>query len=105
MCESLLGGNVNQYLSNLELLDLEITTFRIPVCEYTLRKDNVDLILDLLKEFKPKKLEIFKIHNLAKRKYDILGKDFYYKEISDLKIDEFFDELKKVSDNVEIIEI
>lgn len=105
LCESLLGGNVNQYLSNLELLDLEITTFRIPVCEYTLRKDNVDLILDLLKEFKPKKLEIFKIHNLAKRKYDILGKDFYYKEISDLKIDEFFDELKKVSDNVEIIEI
>lgn len=54
LCKSLLGGNVGQYLNNLKHLDLKIATFRIPVCEYTLQKDNVDLILDLLKEFTSK---------------------------------------------------
>lgn len=82
-----------------------MTTFRIPVCEYSLINDNVNLILDLLKEFQPKKLEIFKIHNLAKRKYEILGKEFYYKEVSDLEIDEFYSELTGVFENIEIIEI
>lgn len=81
---------------------MKITTFRIPVCEYTIRNDNVDLILDLLKEFKPKKLEIFKIHNLAKRKYAILGKEFYYRKVSDLEIDEFYSELKEIFGNVEV---
>ena len=87
------------------MLDLEITTFRIPVCEYTLRKDNVDLILDLLKEFKPKKLEIFKIHNLAKRKYYILGKEFYYNEVSDSEIKNFYDKIREVFVDVKINEL
>ncbi len=105
LCENLLGGNVNQYLNNLKLLDLKITTFRIPICEYTLRKDNLNLILNLLNDFRPKKLEIFKIHNLAKRKYELLDKEFYYKEVSDTEVKDFYDNLKEIPINVEIIEI
>lgn len=47
------------------------------------------MILDLLKDFKPKKVEIFKLHNLAKRKYDSLGRDFYSEEVSDEVLSEF----------------
>lgn len=65
--------------------------------------DNVDLILDLLKEFKPKKLKIFKIHNLAKRKYVILGKEFYYREVSDLEINEFYSELTDVFEILKLL--
>lgn len=86
-CADILGGNVNQYLSNLKLLDLKNTTFRIPVNKFSLNDES--LIRDLLKDFKPKKVEIFKLHNLAKRKYNSLGRDFYSEEVSDEVLSEF----------------
>lgn len=100
--KNILKGNVNQYLDNLKVLDLNKTTFRIPVTEYSL-KDQV-LILNLLKNFSAKKIEIFKLHNLAKRKYEILNKDFYYKEVSDKQINDFKDKLNEIIPT-EIIEI
>lgn len=100
-CENILKGNANQYLNNLNLLDLTKTTFRIPVTEYSL--NDRDLIIDLLKKFNAKKLEIFKLHNLAKRKYELLDKDFYYKMVSDNQLQDFKKELDEVIDT-EIIE-
>lgn len=34
--KNVLGGNVNQFLSNLNLIDLSKVTFRIPVTKYSL---------------------------------------------------------------------
>lgn len=101
-CRNIIKGNVSQYLNNLKLLNMKNTTFRIPVTEYSLSDEK--LILDLLKDFKPKKLEIFKLHNLAKRKYELLNKEFYHKEVSD---DEFINFKNKLSNFVvtEIIHI
>ena len=75
--KNILNGNIDQYLDNLNSLDLNKTTFRIPVTEYSLNDE--DLILELIKKYVPKKIEIFKLHNLAKKKYEILNKEFYYK--------------------------
>lgn len=71
--KNILKGDINQYLGNLHLLDLNKTIFRIPISEFSLNDEK--LILNLLKKFPPKKVEIFKLHNLAKRKYEILNKD------------------------------
>lgn len=101
--KNILGGNVEQFLSNLNFIDLSKTTFRIPTTEYSL--DDEDLILELLNKFKPKKVEIFKLHTLAKRKYEILEKDFYKKQVSDEEINDFYIKLKEINDNVEIINI
>lgn len=98
-----LKGDINQYFNNLGHLDLSKTTFRIPVTEYSLNDSN--LILDLLKEFTPQKVEIFKLHNLAKRKYEILEKDFYHEEIIGSQLYHFRDELTQIVANTEIIEI
>ena len=103
--KNILNGNINQYLNNLPLLDLNKTTFRIPLNEFTLTDGNIKLISDLLKKFKAKKLEIFKIHNLARKKYEILNKEFYYKEISNEQIQEVYNKLKRIITNTEIIEI
>ena len=103
VCRDVLSGNVSQYLSNLKLLDLNKTTFRIPVNEFSLNDQN--LIIELLNEFKPKKLEIFKLHNLAKRKYEILDKDFYHEVISDEQLNDFKDRLVQIVPETEIIEI
>lgn len=101
--KNILNGNVKQYLDNLNHLDLEKTTFRIPVTEFSL--NDKKLILDLLKDFKPKKVEIFKLHNLAKRKYEILNKEFYHEEVSQSQLEEFKSDLCRIVPNTEIIEI
>ena len=101
-CKDILCGDVNQYLSNLKCLDLNKTTFRIPVTKFSI--NDSDMILDLLKEFIPKKLEIFKLHNLAKRKYEILDMEFYQEEVFNEQLDEFLDKLKDIVPNATIIE-
>lgn len=103
--KKILNGNINQYLNNLPLLNLNKTTFRIPLNEFTLTDGNIDLISDLLKNYKPKKLEIFKIHNLARKKYETLNKEFYYKEVSNEEMQKAFDKFKEIIPNTEIIEI
>lgn len=100
--KKILKGDINQYLDNLKVLNLEKTTFRIPVTEYSL--NDQELILDLLKKYYPKKLEIFKLHNLAKRKYELLGKEMYTKKVSDEQILDFKNKLGEIVPT-EIIEI
>ena len=98
-----MGSNITQFLSNLNLIDLSKVTFRIPVTKYSLA-DAIE-ICNLIKKYSPNKIEIFKLHNLAKRKYEILEKEFYTENITDAQINDFKDQLKEVLDNVEIIEI
>ena len=100
--KDVLGGNVNQFLSNLDFIDLSKTTFRIPVTKYSLADSSQ--ICELIKSYPPKKIEVFKLHNLAKRKYEILEKGFYTETVSDEEINDFKNQLKDVFDNVEIIE-
>ena len=101
--KNVLGGSINQFISNLNFIDLSKVTFRIPVTKYSL--DDASQICDLIKTSPPKKIEIFKLHNLAKRKYEILEKDFYTENITDTQINNFKNQLKEVFDNVEIIEL
>ncbi|MBE6505289.1 MAG: 4Fe-4S cluster-binding domain-containing protein [Methanobrevibacter millerae] len=100
--KNVLGGNVNQFLSNLNIIDLSKTTFRIPATKYSLADSQE--ICELIKSYPPKKIDIFKLHNLAKRKYEILEKEFYTEDITDSQINDFKDQLKDVFDNLEIIE-
>ena len=100
--KNVLGGSINQFISNLNLIDLSKVTFRIPVTKYSL--NDLTEICNLIRKYSPKKIEIFKLHNLAKRKYEILDKEFYTENATDAQLNDFKDQLKEVSDNVEIIE-
>lgn len=104
-CKQILNGDINQYLNNIPCLDLNKTTFRIPLNEFTLTCENINLISDLLKKFKAKKLEIFKIHNLARKKYETLNKEFYFKEVPDIQVQEVYMKFKEIIPNTDIIEI
>ena len=101
--KNVLGGSINQFISNLNFIDLSKVTFRIPVTKYSLA--DATQICDLIKTYPPKKIEIFKLHNLAKRKYEILEKEFYTENTTDTQINNFKNQLKEVFDNVEIIEL
>lgn len=103
--KNILNGNIDQYLNNLRHLNLNKTTFRVPLNEFTLTNENISLISDLLNNFKPEKLEIFKIHNFARKKYEILNKEFYFKDISNEEIQGAYNKFKEIIPNTEIIEI
>lgn len=63
---------------------------RIPLAKEIITKNNLKEIKDLMKLHKPYKIEIFKIHNLAKSKYDNLDMELLY----DFKVSN--DEVKNV---------
>lgn len=108
-CKEVLNGNIELYYKNVELLsEMEkISIFRIPLInEYTLEEDNVQKILDFLKKYKFKKVEIFKIHNLAESKYKSIGKKFpKFTPIADEEVEKIYNEIKKLDINVEVIKI
>ena len=109
LSSEILNGDVDSYYDNLKFLfsknkDL---IFRIPLInEFTLTDKNIDLVLNLLNEYNPKKVEIFKIHNLAEKKYKVLNKKpFGFSEVNDKKVNEFYDKIKKIVRDVEIISL
>ena len=110
--KEVLNLDTDLYYENLELINNsniknENITFRIPLNnEYTLKENNLKLILNLIEKYSDFKVEIFKTHNLAKSKYDSLNKDFnQFSEIDDELIDAVFDKIKKINSNVEIISL
>lgn len=100
------------YYDNLELISnskirKDNITFRIPLNnEYTLREENIELILKLIEKYSDFKIEIFKTHNLAKSKYESLDKEFnQFSDISEELIDEVYNRIKKINSNVNVISL
>ena len=80
-------------------------TIRIPVTKEFTFNEKEDII-NLLKKHSPKKVEIFKIHNLAEKKYDILGmKINKFQNITNDELEAFRKELKDIGCNVEICKL
>lgn len=107
--KKILHGDIDLYVKNIELLNNNnrIDTFRIPLSnEYTFTKKNQELILSFLKKYKCKKVEIFKIHNLAESKYQAIGRKIVsFSEVSDDLVLEFCNKIKNMGVNVKIIKI
>ncbi len=77
-CKNVIHGDLKQYLTNIDILfgGNKQTVFRIPVIgAYTDDEKNCGRIIDLLKKYKPLKVELMKEHNLGQSKYLSLGKE------------------------------
>lgn len=80
-CKTYLGGNLVQYLNNLNIVhenkgDKKIV-YRIPLIHgYTDSEENLDSICKLVEKFPPYRVEILKAHNLGKKKYERLGRGY-----------------------------
>lgn len=108
-CLNILNGNVEMYLNNLNYLSKlnKIDIIRIPlVKDYTYTDKNIKLILEVLKKINYNKVEIFKIHNLAKSKYESINKDLIeFRDISDEEVNFLYNKIKNITKNVEIIKL
>lgn len=76
--KSILGGNLKQYMSDLDILFsvTQSVVLRVPIIGgYTNDDENLTHIIGLLKTYRPLKVELIKEHNLGRNKYISLGKD------------------------------
>jgi pyruvate formate lyase activating enzyme len=76
MCKKLLGGDIELFFSNLETL-FSMTNkviFRIPLVLSTTTEENISAISNIIKEYKPIKVEYFDVHSMAEKKYKLLNK-------------------------------
>lgn len=76
LCKEVLGGNLDLYQKNMDLLykNQKKFIFRIPFTkEYTIKE--TEEIICFLQKYKAMKVEVFPIHYLAEKKYQLLGKE------------------------------
>ena len=104
-----INGDTNLYIENLKLLDFFKKDYiiRIPIVNgYTYTSKNINEIMKTLNTIKPLKVEIFKIHNLAKKKYDTLQREIFKdEEISDEQMQEIKIKIENMKIKCDIIKI
>lgn len=82
-CKEILGGNINRYYQNIELIcnyyNHKNILFRIPCSElYTLTENNKIKIIELVSQYKDIEIELFHLHTLGKKKYDSLNLNYAF---------------------------
>lgn len=104
-----INGNLQLYKTNIEKVfsKNKKVTFRIPLAkEHIVTEKNIQLILEFLSKYKPNKVEIFKIHNLAEKKYKILNKEnIKLNNISEVEIEEIREKINNLGINTEVCKI
>jgi pyruvate formate lyase activating enzyme len=86
-CKAILGGNVDWFLKNLDIL-FSITdqvVYRIPLVEGVTTTDaNFAAIMGVINEYKPLRVEYFDIHRMAEKKYKMLNRNMsVFKKVPD----------------------
>lgn len=104
-----INGQPELYIKNVKkvLSHNKIVVFRIPlVPAYTYTISNIEKIIQFLKENKANNVEIFKIHNLAEKKYKTLNKLMpKFETISEEKLNELKERIQNIGVNCKIIKI
>ena len=104
-----INGNLQLFINNTKKVfdSNKKITFRIPLAKkYIVTAENINYILQFLNKYKPDKVEIFRIHNLAERKYKTLNKEMV--KLEDINAEEITNIKKMIEDlgiKVEICKI
>lgn len=108
-CKEVEGGQLDLYLSNLQVLfdSTKYIILRLPVIgRYTDDAENRGKVVELLKEYRPLKVEIIKGHNLGAEKRKSIGLDAYnYIEVNDSVLDEYKKQIEDIGIEAEICKI
>lgn len=109
MCVQVLGGDIDRYLGNMQLLaeSEKQIRFRVPCSEeYVLKQQNLEEIYSFFQKYPQYPVEIFAIHNLGESKYKNLNMEQKtFKIVKEEHLIEVKREIEKIGLEVEIIKI
>lgn len=109
LCRSVLGGDLRQYLNNMErLAEREANIhFRVPCSgEYTLNRGSIEQLLAFFSRYPSYPIEIFSIHDMGNAKYKSLGSVApEFRKVTEWELEQLKSEIVKIGCNVEIIKI
>lgn len=107
--KQLTGGELNKVLYNMDQLKqygrCKDIIIRIPfIPGYSNKIENIKKLNDLLREYNVHEIQILKLHNLAKDKYNLLGVPFKYNAVIEDNV--LYDFKSKIyHDNVIVLKI
>lgn len=108
-CLSVLGGDIEVYMENLNYMDEcnVLYGIRIPLAKpFVYNEKNIECIKKELADKRPKVIELIQLHSLAKEKYIKLGMN--YKEIetvSNEEIEQLRKDFMSIQSNITILSI
>ena len=108
LSKKILKSSSKKFLDNFHFIKKEHINYiaRIPLDADIISNENLAQIRQLFEEYKPIKIEIFKLHNLAKNKYMDLGLSFSQNYIaSEKEVQIIIDYFKNLNVDVEEIKI
>ncbi len=104
-----INGNVDLFKGNLEYLYNRNNNIiiRMPVVpKYTYTEKNIKEIINFIKKYKFKRIELFKIHRLGESKYNSLNRKMpNFDELPNNKIEELKTRLCKYCKDIEVIKL
>ena len=109
--KNVLKGNINNYYQNINYLFNKVKKdniiLRIPVTkEYTLSENNVNNLINFLKNYIPSKVELFKIHELGEKKYKVLNRKLtHFQNVSDDELTDLKEKIEQINIKCEICRI
>lgn len=109
ICQHVLGGKLDSYLGNVQLLSENGTQihFRVPCSEeYTFMPRNLDRMYAFLRKYKQYPVEIFAIHNLGDYKYRSLKMEpEQFQPVAEERLEKMCREIRSLGIAAEIIRI
>ena len=108
--EEILKSSSESFIENFNYLKNNYSSkkiiARIPLAKEIITDSNISMIKELMDDFKPLKIEIFRIHQLAQSKYSDLGMTLNYNYVaSDEEVKRIKDSLSDLNIDVEEIKI
>ena len=108
--KEILGLDLNEYFKNIKEIfeHNKNIVFRVPlIYPYTYNSENINAINAFIKKYKPKKIEIFKVHSLARKKYESLNKKILEvkREISNNEMEQIKEKFEKSGVNTVICKL
>lgn len=106
-CKNILGGDVEVYKANIELIGYKEILFRFPVVEsLTLNNLNIEAICEFISSRINTEMEIFSMHSLANKKYEVLGiKNKLCRGVSDIELESVKKRFSDYSIDAQIVKL
>lgn len=109
LCLSVLGGDLNSYYNNVEMLVSQEKDihFRVPCSrEYVMQKQYMEEMLKFFGKYKQCPIELFPLHDLGRKKYQSLGLRMReFEKVTEKDLEIFRTKLIQEGCNAEIINI